>query len=102
MQEFWDNSQEHKDDIINFINGRVTPSAYFNGIINYWIGFMDGEPFCFILTSKEGPDRPCPQIYTDHMSTTGSSYSLDFGIGNISFLNKGLAAQHLRPLLAFL
>jgi hypothetical protein len=22
MMEFWDNSQEHKDDILNFMNGR--------------------------------------------------------------------------------
>ena len=24
VKEFWDNSQEHKDDIINFLDGRKT------------------------------------------------------------------------------
>jgi hypothetical protein len=32
MQEFWDNSPEHKEDILIFINGRMTPSNYFKGI----------------------------------------------------------------------
>lgn len=32
MQEFWDNSQEHKDDILIFMNGRKKASSYFNGI----------------------------------------------------------------------
>lgn len=29
MQEFWDNSQEHKDHIINFMEGRKEPSSYY-------------------------------------------------------------------------
>lgn len=101
MQEFWDNSQEHKDDIINFINGRVTPSLYFDGVFTYWIGLIENEPFCFILTAQENSNRPCPQLYTDYMSTTGSSYSLDFGIGNTAFLNKGLAAPSLEAFTIF-
>jgi hypothetical protein len=52
MQEFCDNSQKYKDDIVNFINGRVTPSVYFGGIFTYWIGMIDNEPFCFILVFK--------------------------------------------------
>lgn len=28
IQEFWDNTQGHKDDILNFVNGRKEPSNY--------------------------------------------------------------------------
>ena len=28
VQEFWDNTQGHKDDILNFVNGRKEPSNY--------------------------------------------------------------------------
>ncbi len=31
VQEFWDNTQGNKDDIINFIEGRTTPSTYCGG-----------------------------------------------------------------------
>jgi RimJ/RimL family protein N-acetyltransferase len=101
MQEFWDNSQEHKDDIVNFINGRKEPSNYFDGIFTYWIGYINGDPFCFILSAQERLDRPAPQIIRDHISKTGTTYCLDFGIGNKDFLNKGLAAPALEAFTAF-
>jgi hypothetical protein len=28
VQEFWDNTQGHKDDILNFVHGRKEPSNY--------------------------------------------------------------------------
>ena len=31
VQEFWDNTQGHKDDILNFVNGRREPSNYCDG-----------------------------------------------------------------------
>ena len=37
VKEFWDNSQAHRDDIINFMEGRKTHSPYFKGINDYWI-----------------------------------------------------------------
>ena len=40
IQELWDNNSAHKDDILNFINGRKTPSNYWNGIFDYWIDFI--------------------------------------------------------------
>lgn len=101
MQEFWDNSQEHKDDILNFINGRVSPSVYFGGIFTYWIGMLDNEPFCFILTAEVHPDDECEPIWKEHLSTTGKTYSIDFGIGNSKFLGKGLAAPTLKKFTAF-
>lgn len=91
MQEFWDNSQEHKDDILNFIHGRKEPSNYFNGIFTYWIGSVDGEPFCFILTAKEQFDDKLPELWKAFLSKTGNTYSMDFGIGNKAYIGKGLA-----------
>jgi hypothetical protein len=52
MQEFWDNSQEHKDDILTFMHGRKITSNYFNGVFSYWVGLIDTTPFCFILTGE--------------------------------------------------
>ena len=31
VQEFWNNTQGHKDDILNFMDGRKTPSNYCDG-----------------------------------------------------------------------
>lgn len=31
VQEFWDNTQGHKDDILNFVNDRKEPSDYCDG-----------------------------------------------------------------------
>lgn len=101
MQEFWDNSQEHKDDIIIFMNGRQEPSNYFDGIFTYWIGFIDEEPFCIVLSAEENVDRPAPQIIHDNLSKNGTTYGLDFGIGNKEFLGKGLAAPALEAFVAF-
>lgn len=101
MQEFWDNSQEHKDDIINFINGRATPSKYFNGIFTYWIGMINNVPFCFILTAEVVADNSCNELWINNMSKNGTTYSLDFGIGNKDFLGKKLAAPTLNAFTEF-
>ena len=47
IKEFWDNSQEHKNDILNFITSRK--QHYFYGTTNYWIGFINNEPFNFYI-----------------------------------------------------
>ncbi len=101
MQEFWDNSQEHKDDIVNFIQGRKTPSNYFNGIFTYWVGLIHDEPYCFLLTAEVIDDSDCLAIWRTHLSSTGKTYSLDFGIGNPAFLGKGLAAPTLEAFTSF-
>lgn len=95
IQEFWDNSQEHKDDIVCFIKGRPEKSNYFDGIVTYWIGFIQNHPFCFILTAEVTQRDTHPQIWREHISTTGKTYSIDFGIGNKKFLGQGLASPTL-------
>lgn len=101
MQEFWDNSEEHKEDILNFIDGRKKPSNYFNGIFTYWIGIYDEIPFCLIMTSKVELDDECPPLWKEYFSKTGNTYSLDFGIGNKELLGKGLAAPTLDAFTLF-
>lgn len=101
MQEFWDNSPEHKEDILIFINGRVTPSNYFNGIFTYWVGMIDNDPFCFILTAEVDKNEDYPRIWLDNISKEGTTYSIDFGIGNTKYLGKGLASLTLKMFAKF-
>lgn len=101
MQEFWDNSQEHKDDIIHFISGRPTPSSYFDGIFTYWVGLLDNIPFSLIMTAEVISDEEIPSLWKDNLSKTGATYSLDFGIGNPLFLGKKLAAPTLEAFTQF-
>ncbi len=95
MKEFWDNSQAHKDDIVNFIEGRVTPSNYFGGMNSYWIGLLDSEPYAFILTHEENESTDPPEFFKPYLSKTGKTIGIDFGIGNKNFIGKGLAATTL-------
>lgn len=53
VQEFWDNSQAHKDDILNFIEGRKKPSTYAQGKYVYWIAQSDKVPFAMLMTIQE-------------------------------------------------
>ncbi len=100
MQEFWDNSQEHKDDIVNFIQGR--PQHYFYGTTQYWVGSTDKQPFAFILTDQLSSSQPdLTDLHRQHLSKAGHSISLDFGIGNKDFLGQGLAAPTLIKFMDF-
>lgn len=101
MKEFWDNSQEHRDDILKFMKGRVEPSDYFGGRIVYWVGYSDHEPFCFILTSEVLLEKNDPDLWVANISKTGKTYCIDFGIGNTQFLGKGFAAPTLSAFCEF-
>jgi RimJ/RimL family protein N-acetyltransferase len=95
IQKFWDNSQAHKEDILNFIVGRKVPSDYFDGVFEYWIGFMVQDPFAFLMTSYyEDWDR-------DSLSLHGKTLTLDFAIGNVAYLNRGLASKTLQAFMEF-
>jgi len=100
MKEFWDNSQEHREDIANFIHGRK--QHYFCGTTLYWVGFVDDQPFCFILTDQILlSEEELSDLYKAQLSKTGHTISLDFGIGNKAFLGKGLAAPTLIAFMGF-
>ncbi len=100
MQEFWDNSQEHKDDILNFIHGRK--QHYFYGTTMYWVGLIEDQPFCFLLSDQILPSEPhLPELHKANLSKNGHTISLDFGIGNKNFLGKGLASPVLIKFTSF-
>src|SRR4029078_7397271 len=78
MQEFWDNSQEHKDDIVNFIHGRK--QHYFYGTTQYWVGYLDEQPFCFILSDELLAEQTdLSDLHLEYLSKHGRTISLDFG-----------------------
>ena len=101
VKEFWDNSQAHRDDIINFMEGRKTPAPYFKGIFDYWIGFVDDNPYCFLLTSMYKKDQKLDDTHKNNLSKTGNTFSIDFCIGNLEYLGVGLAAPTLETFCKF-
>ena len=100
MMEFWDNSGEHKDDILNFMNGRREVSNYFDGIFDYWIGLMDGVPYAIIMTHVEN-ETISPDHFKPYLARGGKTFSMDFGIGNKDFVGKGLAALTLEEFIKY-
>ncbi len=99
--EFWDTSQAHKDDILNFIEGRKVPSSYCNGEYVYWIAFIDDVPFAMIMSIQEFAGFKRPKIKDEHLSKSGNTYSLDFMIGSSVHLGKGLGAKTLSQFVDF-
>lgn len=93
--EFWDNSEAHKADIQHFIDGRQTNSSYFDGAFTYWVGSINKTPACLILTSY------ITDWVKNKLSTTGKTITLDFMIGNTSFLGKGLASYAINEFTSF-
>lgn len=101
MIEFWDNSQEHKDDIRCFINSKKE-SIYYNGIYTYWIGFIDDIPYSFFLTSEISSSQSnIPELHRKYLSIVGKTITIDFGIGNEDFLGKGLSSITLESFIGF-
>ena len=100
MIEFWDNSQEHKDDILNFIHGKK--QHYFAGTTKYWVGYINDDPYSFILSDiLEKHQNDLSEVHRKNMSESGTTISLDFGIGNKKYLGQGLAAPTLQTFVNF-
>lgn len=95
IQEFWDNTQGHKDDILNFVNGRVEPSSYADGQYVYWIASCDGHPFAMLMTIQETAESPIDEIKLIHLSKTGHTYGIDYMIGDKNYFGKGYGAKTL-------
>lgn len=99
VREFWDDTQGHKDDILNFMGGRKEPSNYCDGKYVYWVAFLDDQPYGMLMTIHEthedcglGGYDPLKNV---HLSPTGTTYSLDFMIGCKDFLGQGLGPKTL-------
>lgn len=83
------------------MNGRLEPSDYCDGLYNYWVGLIDGQPYSLIMSIIEKPGEKRPKLKEDYISQTGTTYGLDFCIGNRDFLSQGLAAPTLKTFVEF-
>ncbi|CEG58267.1 TPA: acetyltransferase [Legionella pneumophila] len=101
VQEFWDNTQGHKDDILNFIDGRITPSSYADGKYVYWIAIAHGHPFAMLMTIQETPEDHIDDIKLMHLSKTGHTYGIDYMIGEQNYFGKGWGAKTLSEFIDF-
>ncbi len=103
IKEFWDNSQNHRDDISIFMDGRKEPSSYFEGIFDYWIGLVNNEPFCLVMTSEIlASQTDLSELWRDNLSKNGKTFSLDFMIGNPKFFGKRIALPTLEAFTKFI
>lgn len=103
VKEFWDNSQSHRDDILIFMNGRKESSPYFDGMFDYWIGLIDNDPYCLVMTSEILPTQTdLSDLWRNNLSKKGKTFSIDFMIGNQRYFGKGLAAPTLEAFTGFI
>ena len=99
--KFWDNTQAHKDDIVNFAEGRKTPSSYANGQYVYWIASLEDEPFAMLMTIQETHKEDIGEEKLKRLSKTGYTYGLDYMIGNSKFFGKGYGSKTLSDFIDF-
>jgi RimJ/RimL family protein N-acetyltransferase len=95
VRAFWDNTEGHKDDIVNFVQGRKTPSTCAKGKYVYWIAKAEDEPFAMLMTVQETHKHNIGVVKQDRLSKTGHTYSLDYMIGNQDYFGKGYGASTL-------
>ncbi len=101
VQEFWDNTQGHKDDILNFMGGRKEPSDYCDGKYIYWIALDSGKPYAMLMTIQETIQDNIGNLKLVHLSKTGHTYGLDYMIGNTKYIGKGYGAKTLIEFIDF-
>lgn len=101
VQEFWDNTQGHKDDILNFVNGRKDPSNYCDGKYVYWIAICDDHPFAMLMTIQETKEDHIDDIKLNHLSKTGHTYGTDYMIGDKNYFGKGYGVKTLLEFIDF-
>ncbi len=101
IQEFWDNTLAHKEDILNFAHGRKKPSNYCGGKYVYWIALCDGHPFAMLMTMFETAEDHIDDIKLNYLSKTGHTYGIDYMIGDKNYFGKGYGAKTLSAFLDF-
>lgn len=101
VAEFWDNSQAHKDDIVNFVSGRRTPSNYIGGKYVYWLAFAEETPFAMLMTLQETHQDDIGNEKVEQLSRTGHTYGIDYMIGNPDFFGKGYGGKTLAAFIDY-
>lgn len=101
VQEYWDNTQGHKNDILNFVNGRIEPSSYADGKYVYWIARCNGHPYAMLMTILETPEDHLEDIKLNYLSKTGHTYGIDYMIGDRNYFGKGYGSKTLIDFIDF-
>lgn len=70
--------------------------------MTYWVGIIDHDPFCFLLTSEFIPNGNSSALWNKNSSKLGKTFTIDFCIGNEKYLEKGLASLTLEAFTRFL
>ncbi|MCF8067155.1 MAG: acetyltransferase [Desulfobacterales bacterium] len=91
--EFWDNSEKMWNNFSDYISGK-------KDLYDYWIGACDEDPFSLIITSDVSEDSP--KYLKPWIATEGKTLTIDFMIGELPYLGKGLAANTLISFADFL
>ncbi len=93
VKEYWDNSEEMWENFESYLKGRKV-------LFDYWICFYDKVPFGMIMTSDASEPEPGQKEPLDHfipwLESEGMTLTIDFVIGEKSFLGKGLGSQTLQ------
>jgi len=63
---------------------------------------MDNTPFCFMLTSEYKSEDDLPETHRKQLAIEGKTLGVDFCIGNMDFLGKGIASTTLVQFMAFI
>lgn len=72
-------------------------------MFDYWIGLIDDEPYCLIMTSEVLPNQDnLPEVWKAYLSSTGKTFNIDFMIGNKKYLGKGLGGRTLEKFTRFM
>lgn len=101
VREFWDNTEAHREDILNFIGGRQTPSPYANGEYVYWVALQGTIPYALFMTLQEKDPDELPSLKHSYISKKGTTYTLEYMIGNPDYVGKGLGASTLSAFIEF-
>ena len=93
VQEFWDNSTQMWENVRSNLHGHKV-------LYDYYIGFFEETPFCLIITSdasESDPDAPgSDNNFLPWIEPGEKTWTIDFMIGEESFLKRGLSYLALR------
>jgi RimJ/RimL family protein N-acetyltransferase len=95
IMEFWDNSPDMWQNLENYFAGKKE-------LFDYWLGFLEEIPFALFMTSKLEKNLLPDDPYNKWLATKGPTLTLDFMIGEETFLGKGFGARVLREFMFFL
>jgi RimJ/RimL family protein N-acetyltransferase len=92
VREFWDLGDDGRANMLNYLQGT-------KNVFDYWIGDIDGAPFCQVMTTDARDGEP--RHLTPFISPHGETWTMDFMIGDPTYVGRGLAAPTLAAFAEF-